>query len=47
MVELAKGAVIPAMRLAAQLEWLGHAVKGLGFDFKFDRPLMGGSEREK
>ena len=38
MAEFAKGAVIPAMHLAAQLEWLGHAVKGFGFDFKFDRP---------
>ncbi len=36
MAEFAKDAVIPAMHLAAQLEWLGHAVKGFGFDFKFD-----------
>ena len=37
MVNLAKGAVIPARHLAAQLEWLSHAVKGFGFDFKIDK----------
>ena len=38
MVEIAIGAVIPATHLAAQLEWLSHAVKGLRFDFKIDKP---------
>jgi hypothetical protein len=32
-VEIVNGAVIPATHLAAQLEWLSHAVKGFGFDF--------------
>jgi len=35
---MAKGAVIPAMHLAAQLEWLSHAVKGFGLDFPIDKP---------
>ena len=38
MAEFIKGAAIPATHLAAQLEWLSHAVKGFGFDFNFDRP---------
>ena len=37
MAEFAKGAAILATRLAAQLEWLSHAVKGFGSDFNFDR----------
>jgi hypothetical protein len=35
MAEIAKGAVIPATHLAAQLEWLSPAVKGFGCDFIF------------
>ncbi|MDH3195240.1 MAG: hypothetical protein OEL78_02880 [Hyphomicrobiales bacterium] len=45
MVESINGAVIATTHLAAQLEWLSHAVKGFGFDFPFAMPPGGAAKR--
>jgi hypothetical protein len=40
-VDYEQGVAILATRQAAQLEWLSHAVKGLGFDFISGRAPTG------